>query len=188
MFTTATRTRLAAHLAGVAIGNPITHLSLHSAIPDVTGSAELSGGSPAYARKSVTWGTATSGVLPQSGSAVFDVPSGTVVAVGLWSAITAGDFLGFLPSNGGTLYGYGVGVASSAVISPTHGLVSGDEVYLTAPKAGQSLPTGYAANILYRVTVVDADSFTLADRNTLVTVVPSTSAPVAWQRAVADRR
>jgi hypothetical protein len=186
MLTESARTRLAAYLSGASVGNPITHLSLHSAIPNASGSGEITGGSPAYARKSVTWGTAISGVLPQTGSAVFDVPAGTVVAVGLWSSVTAGTFLGYLPSNGGTLFGFGVGVASSPVMSPAHGLVTGDTVTVAAPKIGQSLPTGYAASTLYSVTVIDTDRFTLSDRSTQIVVVPTTSAPLVWQRYVSD--
>ena len=39
---------------------------------------EVTGGSPAYARKSMTWGAASSGAI--TGTATFDVPSGITVA------------------------------------------------------------------------------------------------------------
>lgn len=56
------------------------NLSLHSADPGTAGNAtsELSGGSPAYARKSAGWGTAAASAV--SGSATFDVASGSTVA------------------------------------------------------------------------------------------------------------
>ena len=54
----------------------------------------MSGGSPAYARKALTWNAAGSGTM--DGDAVtFDVPASTTVSwVGFWDAATAGNFLG----------------------------------------------------------------------------------------------
>lgn len=58
---------------------------------DVGGTTEVTGGSPAYARKAVTYSAASSGALTNSAQVVFDVPAGTTVrAVGLCSALTAG--------------------------------------------------------------------------------------------------
>lgn len=72
-----------------------TYGSLHSGAPGDTGANEITGGSPAYARKAVTWNAAASGSLDSSNAPVFDVPSGTTVAhVGFWDAVTAGNFLG----------------------------------------------------------------------------------------------
>lgn len=69
-------------------------ISLHTADPGSTGTSEATGGSPAYARQSLTFG-ATNG----SGDAVatqvtFDVPAGTYTHFGTWSAVTAGTFRG----------------------------------------------------------------------------------------------
>lgn len=69
--------------------------SLHSADPLDAGTSELSGGSPAYARKAATWNSAAAGALDNSNAPVFDVPSGATVAfVGYWSAVSAGTFYG----------------------------------------------------------------------------------------------
>ncbi len=53
---------------------------LFTSDPGSTGSAagEVSGGSPAYARKALGWSAAASSAT--SGSAAFDVPSGTTVS------------------------------------------------------------------------------------------------------------
>lgn len=53
---------------------------------------ELSGGSPAYARKLVTFGAASNGVRSVTGTPyTFDVPAGATVAkFGLFSALTGG--------------------------------------------------------------------------------------------------
>ena len=72
-----------------------TYASLHSADPGDTGTSEIAGGSPAYARKAVTWNPAAAGTMDSSNAPVFDVPAGTTVThVGLWDAVTAGNFLG----------------------------------------------------------------------------------------------
>lgn len=65
--------------------------SLHSATPGTTGASEISGGTPAYARKSLTWTPGTTGTA--TATATFDVGSGTTVThTGIWSATTAGTF------------------------------------------------------------------------------------------------
>lgn len=65
--------------------------SLHSADPGTTGASEISGGSPAYARKALTWTPGTTGTA--TSTAVFDVASGVTPAwSGIWSATTAGTF------------------------------------------------------------------------------------------------
>ena len=78
------------NLAGIAI-----YASLHTANPGTTGTSEVTGGSPAYARKSITWNAAAAGSLDNNANPVFDVPAGTTVAfVGLFSAVTSGTFYG----------------------------------------------------------------------------------------------
>jgi hypothetical protein len=65
--------------------------ALHTADPGGANSAsnELTGGSPAYARKAVAWNAASGGVATQNGDVVLDVPSGvSVTYASLWN--TAG--------------------------------------------------------------------------------------------------
>lgn len=91
--------RMLNHLVGnAATAGPVTHASLHSANPP-TAANEISGGSPAYARKAVTWeavaGTETPGNVDMTAQPVFDVAGGTTVAaVGYWTALTGGTFMG----------------------------------------------------------------------------------------------
>lgn len=60
----------------------ISVASLHSGDPGTTGTGELAGGSPAYARKAPTFGTITTSA---SGLALFDVESSDEVGGGgLW--------------------------------------------------------------------------------------------------------
>lgn len=71
------------------------YVSLHTADPSTTGTSEVSGGTPAYARKAVSWGAASAGSVSSSGSIVFDVPGSTTIThLGYWSASTGGTFYG----------------------------------------------------------------------------------------------
>lgn len=70
--------------------------SLHSATPGSTGTSELTGGAPAYARKPLTWGSPSAGSVATTTAATFDVPaSGVVAFVGFWTLATGGTFLGY---------------------------------------------------------------------------------------------
>lgn len=53
--------------------------ALFTADPGTSGTVvgEVTGGSPAYARKAINWGAAANGVI--TGSCTFDVPSGTTL-------------------------------------------------------------------------------------------------------------
>jgi hypothetical protein len=65
--------------------------ALHTGDPgaDNTASNEVTGGSPAYARKAITWASAGSGTMDETTSPTFDVPAGTSVTwVSYWN--TAG--------------------------------------------------------------------------------------------------
>lgn len=78
------------------LGTLVGYLSLHTADPGTNGlTAENSGGSPAYARKAVTWAGSSGGAMAMSGTVTFDVPAGGgATHVGLWSAATGGTFYG----------------------------------------------------------------------------------------------
>jgi hypothetical protein len=62
--------------------------SLHSGDPGALGANnELSGGSPAYARKNVTFNAASSGSRALNADVTFDVSAGSTVAyVGYWAS------------------------------------------------------------------------------------------------------
>jgi hypothetical protein len=76
-----------------AYSSDITHIALATTAPSSTAGTEVSGGSPAYARKASNWGTAAASVIVAS-PAAFDVPSGaTIVGINMMSASTAGTYL-----------------------------------------------------------------------------------------------
>ncbi len=67
-------------LDGLAV--VLTRISLHNADPGAADSAtgELSGGTPAYARKAIAWNVAAAGSMDDSTAPVFDVAAGSTVA------------------------------------------------------------------------------------------------------------
>jgi hypothetical protein len=66
--------------------------AVYTTAPGASAGTEVSGGTPAYARKALTWSTATNGVI--TATATFDIPaSTTVVGVGVHTAVTAGTYL-----------------------------------------------------------------------------------------------
>lgn len=86
---------LDAVVRGQAPASSATHLSLHTGDPGVTGASEITGGSPAYARRTITWNAASGGSIDDNvvGSA-FDIPAGTTVTHwGTWDALSGGNFI-----------------------------------------------------------------------------------------------
>ena len=72
-------------------GTQAPYGALFTADPGTTGTVtgEVTGGAPAYARKAITWGAASNGVI--TGTATFDVPAGsTVTFAAVTVSITAG--------------------------------------------------------------------------------------------------
>ena len=146
------------------LGNAITHISLHSGDPSTTGANELTGGSPAYARKAVTWNAAASGLRTNSGALVFDVPiSTTVYHVGFWSAITTGTFYGYFPVGAAS---YAVQAATCAASTDTftsyaHGY-SNDMRILVYDVGQAGLAAAYTEGTVYWVVGAATDTFQLS--------------------------
>ena len=74
--------------AADGVSGDYTWLALFNGDPEGAGT-ELTGGSPAYARKQVTWNASSGGQITGSGSpvATFDVPAGADVSH--WALYTA---------------------------------------------------------------------------------------------------
>lgn len=69
-----------------------TYAAAYTSAPGASAGTEPSGGSPAYARKSIPWGSASGGVI--SGVVTFDIPAGvTIVGAGVHTAVTSGTYL-----------------------------------------------------------------------------------------------
>lgn len=72
----------ARNVAADAVGALCLRLALHTGDPGGANSAtnEVTGGSPAYARKACSWNAASSGSAGLASNVVFDVPGSTTVA------------------------------------------------------------------------------------------------------------
>jgi len=77
----------------VAYGTNAAFGALYTTAPGATAGTEPTGGTPAYARKALTWAPGTvDGVV--TATATFDVPTGTtIVGAGVHTALTGGTYL-----------------------------------------------------------------------------------------------
>lgn len=136
--------------------------SLHSAYPGDSGASEISGGSPAYARKSVTWNAAASGNLDNNANPTFDVPAATTVAwIGLWSAVTVGTFYGSFPLAGGTVAPFETTASDDIFRVDQHGYSDGNAVVFY-DASGAVLPTTVVEGTVYFVRDSTTDTFKIA--------------------------
>ncbi len=164
------------------------YASLHSSIPDDTGSNELSGGSPAYARKAIAWNAAASGSMDKDATdPVFDVPaSTTVMFAGFWSAITVGTFLGYAPINGGSVKGAGTADATTnAITAIAHGLTNNLRVTVSTV-AGATLPGGLSVSVVYFVVGATTDTFQVALTSGGSAVDVTSSNDVGFQQVIPE--
>jgi hypothetical protein len=144
-------------------------LGLHTT-PGQAGT-EVAGGSPAYARKAITWqaaGAVTQGAKDLTAAVTFDIPAATTVrGVGLWSASTAGTIRAWSPAGASARRAFTVpdaaAVTANLIYSPTHGLVAGNSV-LVWPTIGAVLPTGLAEDTEYFVIAagLTTDAFSIS--------------------------
>ena len=95
-----------------------TLASLHTAFPGTTGTNEVTGGAPAYAKKAITVNASSGGSRALNASVAFDVPATTVRWVGFWNA---GTFLGCAPNGGGTPRNFMSIASTDIVYSAAHG-------------------------------------------------------------------
>jgi hypothetical protein len=72
-----------------ALGALAVRVAAHTGDPGGANSAtnEVTGGSPAYARKAIAWSAASGGSAAQNGDVVIDIPAGTTVSyLSLWNS------------------------------------------------------------------------------------------------------
>lgn len=80
-----------------AYGDAAAYGAIYTTAPGGSAGTEPAGGSPAYARKALSWGAPAAGVV--TATATFDVPSGaTIVGIGVHTAVSGGTYL-----DGGTI-------------------------------------------------------------------------------------
>lgn len=137
--------------------NGTTHASLHTAY-SASGANELTGGSPAYARKSISFAAAASGSKAASSAPVFDVPAATVVRfVGFWDALSSGNFKGMV-ANGGAEFEFFCDLAGDTINKAAHGLSNGNNIVFYNGTA----PGGLTEGTVYFVVGATTDTFQVA--------------------------
>lgn len=160
-FTSTAEAQMLDALTGGTPSNIVGFASLHTAY-SATGLNEPTGGSPAYARKAITWSAASGSSKAASSSPVFDVPAGTQIAfVGLWSAATAGTFSGMGPNGGATQYAFTASTTGNTFTAPGSTYSNGQTVVLFAG-AGATLPGGFTAGNIYYVVSAAGATFSLS--------------------------
>lgn len=129
----------------------IDSASLHTAFPGLTGANEMTGGTPAYARKSVTFGTAAGASRALSAAVTFDVPASTVRWFGFWYL---GTYVGYA-ANGGAQLLFQIDVTNNLVRSTAHGLTNGTKVAFF----NSTVPAGLTEGTVYFVVAATTDTF-----------------------------
>lgn len=106
-----------------ATGTQYGFAAAYTADPGATGVAnEVSGGSPAYARKAITWAAATAATPSVKALTatfpVFDIPAGTTVAfIGIWTLASGGTYGGCWDVTDEVFAGQGTYTLSAGSIS-----------------------------------------------------------------------
>lgn len=130
------------------------YLSLHTAAPGLVGSNEVSGGS--YARQSGSFAAAASKATDNDAVAEFAaMPTTIVTYVGLWDALTVGNFLWGGRLLGGTFTGADTG---DLITATAHGLANSARVAFE----GATLPGGITAGTVYYVISAATNTFQIS--------------------------
>lgn len=136
-------------------GVTIDTASLHTGYPGTTGVNEVSGGSPAYARKACTLTTPSGGQRLQSAAVTFDVPSSTVRWVGYWNATT---FVFAVPNGGHVPKNFMAVPSTDVIYAVGHGFSDATPVVFF----NGTPPGGLTEGTIYYVRDASTDQFKVA--------------------------
>jgi len=171
-----------------AIVDGLASVTTHIGLLDASGT-EITGGTPAYARKAVTWTAAAAGIRDNNAQLLFDIPAATTVAFhGLYSAITAGTNYAILPVQGGSpaLPMLATILASTDVFTSfAHGLVNTDRVLLSDERSA-GLPATFDENTIYYVIASATDTFQLSLTSGGAAVTVTANAELFVQKCVPE--
>lgn len=168
------------------LSNVIAYASLHSGDPSTTGANELTGGSPAYARKAVSWAAAGSGQQSTNATITWDIPASTTVYhVGFWSAVTAGTFYGYYPVGGYAAQTAVVLASSDTFTSYAHGYSNTQQVLVYDVQAG-GVPTGLTEGTIYFIIASATDTFQLSATSGGSAINVTADGEVAVQRVLPE--
>lgn len=136
----------------------VAYMSLHTDYPSTTQANEVSGGSPAYARKAVTWASASSGSKASSNAQVFDIPAGTAVKwIGYSTAVTSGSGRAVAP-NGAVPKEFIVDATADKIKMPAQPYSNTNTIAFY----GTTAPGGLTLGTIYFVISAATDDFQVA--------------------------
>lgn len=168
------------------LSNVAVWASLHTGDPGTTGVNEATGGSPAYARKAITWAAVSAGQITTATTAqLFDVPAGTYYHIGLWSASTVGTFYGYFPVGGFAAVDATAVGSTGTFTSPGHGLANTNQVLVYNIQNG-TVPVGLVEGTVYFVTNSATNTFTLAATSGGATITGGVDGVAAVQRVLPE--
>jgi hypothetical protein len=187
---------------GGGIAGIITHVGVNTLVTapptDTTpgtgtnaAATEATGGSPAYARVAVTWGTPASGAVSNTGALTFDVPAGTYGFLTFWNASSGNtnNYRGYAPING-SVRGFGsvdgTDLTNNTITSVAHGLANADRVIFYNVFA-ESTPTTITEGAAYFVVGAATDTFqiSLTSGGAAIDLI-TTGGEVHFQRVVPE--
>lgn len=132
--------------------------SLHSDYPGTTQANEITGGSPAYARKGITFASAASGSKASSNAQVFDVPAGSTIRwIGGSTAVSAGTGRSVSP-NGAVPQEFETDVTADKIQIKAHGYIADQKLVFY----GGTVPGGLTAGVIYFAKAPGTDDFQVA--------------------------
>lgn len=142
-----------------AFGAAYGYVAAHTDWPGRTGASnEVSGGSPAYARKSHTWNAASASDLDDSNTPTFDIPGSTTVKwVSAMTASTAGTCGAVMPA-GGSVKRFTMVAATDVFTSVAHGFADTNQIVFW----GDTVPTGLTEGTIYFARDCTTDTFKVA--------------------------
>lgn len=138
--------------ANMLNGQTFTLASLHTGFPGTTGANEVTGGTPAYAQKSITINAASGGQRLLNSGVTFDVPACTVKWVGFYNAAV---FIGCSPNGGATPFNFMAVPSSDLVYAVSHGLAANQKIVFF----NGTPPAPLVEGTTYFAVTVTTDSF-----------------------------
>ena len=141
-------------------GITIADVSAHTAY-SAAGASEVSGGSPAYARRAISFAAASSGSRAASSTPTFDIPASTTVRfLGLWGQGSPSNFLGMFALGGSEkeIISAQLGSPEGVITVTAHGYSTNDQVVFY----GGTPPAPLVEGTLYYVINAQTDTFSVS--------------------------
>ena len=149
-------------------------LSAHTAF-SATGTNEVTGGAPAYARQQMAWDAATGRLADNTDQEQLDIPAATTVRwLGRFTLVTAGVFLGMVP-NASTVALSCVALDTDVVNAAAHGFAASQKITFT--RVNGVVPAGITEGTVYFVLAAglgtDVFTFSATDGGAAINVTTS---------------